>query len=499
LRSGGLAGGLLAVSDPGETRRPFWSGLRPRLLGALVLTAAVTLLVAALALFAPLKHQLKLNSTTLAVAILSGVKTRLGVVPPAANGGSYKQRVQIVADRLDDSNHLATLIIWRQRQGQIVKFVTTDRRRDAPISPALARQAFKAKGKPTHAEANGVLAVAARYRAEPPQGSKSGARYVVELFRPVDYVGQANSVVRSAFLEAAVAGLLVAFLLALALSARLVRRLRLLQTASRSLDERDLDTLVVPSDTVADEIGDLARGFATMHERLRQQELARRTFVVTASHELRTPLTSLDGMLELAADDLDREPVDLADARDRLARARQQARRLGRLASDLLDLSRIDAALELRSEPVELGETARAVAAEFHARAREGDVALRMGEVDGQAWAQADPGSVARIVRILLDNALRVAPPGSTISICVGGPEGEPTLEVSDTGPGVPDDERELIFQRFRRGRNRNDEGGFGLGLAIGTELAIRMGGTLELTDASPGATFRLTMPERPR
>lgn len=75
----------------------------------LVLTATVTLLVAALALLAPLKRQLRLNSTTLAVAIISSAKTQLGVVAPVAKGGSYRQRVQIVADRLDDTNHLATL------------------------------------------------------------------------------------------------------------------------------------------------------------------------------------------------------------------------------------------------------------------------------------------------------------------------------------------------------------------------------------------------------
>jgi signal transduction histidine kinase len=290
----------------------------------------------------------------------------------------------------------------------------------------------------------------------------------------------------------------VAIVLGIGFSSRLLRRLRLLQDASRTLDEHDLSTLAVPQDTGADEIGELARGFARMHARLRLQEDARRAFVATASHELRTPLTSLDGMLELLADDLEREPIDLADARERVARAQQQSRRLAGLASDLLDLSRLDALVSLRSEPVELGETARAVAAEFDSRARERENELALDEMSGQSWAQADPGSVARIVRILLDNALRVAPPNTTIEIRVGGPAGEPMIEVADGGPGVPEDERELIFERFQRGRGRSDEGGFGLGLAIGSELASRMGGTLELTDARPGATFRLTLPGVP-
>jgi signal transduction histidine kinase len=462
------------------------------LLGALVLTSVVTLATAAFTLLAPLESQLRQNSVNLTEAVLAGAKTQLGVIPLVeTNGLSYRQNVDTTADAIDDRNTLATLIVWHHdSRGRVVQFVATDTRRDARISNSLAVRAFAhtRKNSPVHTEVNGVLEVAGRYRAQ------GGQYYVLELFKPVDYVNTADSVVRSAFLDAALVGLAVALLLGITFSSRLLRRLRLLQDASRSLDERDLGTLVVPHEIVTDEIGELARAFATMHARLRRQEDARRAFVATASHELRTPLTSLDGMLELLADDLTREPIDLVDARERVARAQQQSRRLGGLASDLLDLSRLDAALELRSEPVELGETARAVAAEFDARAREREVALALDEVSGQAWAQADPGSVARIVRILLDNALRVAPPGSMIRLRIGA-GGTPTIEVSDEGPGVHADERELIFERFQRGRRRSDEGGFGLGLAIGSELAQRMGGTLVLTDdGGPGATFRLTL-----
>jgi signal transduction histidine kinase len=492
---------LRRVSESAGIRPTVRFGLRPRLLAALVLTAAVTLAAAALALLAPLESQLKKNSVSLTEAVISGAKTQLGVLPVLANGQPNKAQIQRKADRLDDVNSLTTLIIWtHNRRGRVVEFVDTDQRRDARIAPTLAKRAFRMRGgAPVYIESNGLLDVAARYRAMPPAGSTNGTYYVIEMFKPLDYVGQATGVVRSAFLEAALVGLIVAIVLGIGFSSRLLRRLRLLQDASRTLDERDLSTLVVPQDTVSDEIGELARGFATMHARLRQQEDARRAFVATASHELRTPLTSLDGMLELLADDLDSEPIDLADARERVARAQQQSRRLASLASDLLDLSRLDALVDLRSEPVALAETARAVAAEFDSRARARGVTLVLDQADGQSWAQADPGSVARIVRILLDNALRVAPAQTTIEIRIDGATGKPTIEVADAGPGVPDDERELIFERFQRGRGRSDEGGFGLGLAIGSELATRMGGTLELTDARPGATFRLRLSEVPR
>jgi signal transduction histidine kinase len=478
-------------SDPLVARPRVRFGLRPRLLGALVLVAAATLAAAALTLLAPLESQLRNNSLTLTRADVFGGKTQLGIIP-LLDGRPWELRMRHVADTIQDQDELDGVVVWT---ASLTHIADTDPRHYRDVSAALARRAFAHPKSVVHSEAGNVLEVAARFRG---QGTTptNGSYYVVEVFKAIDYVGTADSVVRSAFLKAALVGLLVALLLGIALSSRLLRRLRLLQDASRSLDERDLGTLVVPHDVVSDEIGELARGFATMHARLRQQEDARRAFVATASHELRTPLTSLDGMLELLADDLARDPIDLADARERVARAQQQSRRLGGLASDLLDLSRLDAPLQLRSEPVELGETARAVAAEFDARARERDISIALDEHGGQSWAQADPGSVARIVRILIDNALRVAPAGSAVEIRVG-VDGAPAIEIADAGPGVPAAERELIFERFKRGSGRGGEGGFGLGLAIGSELAARMDGTLELLDAGePGATFRLTLPQ---
>jgi signal transduction histidine kinase len=232
-----------------------------------------------------------------------------------------------------------------------------------------------------------------------------------------------------------------------------------------------------------------------MQSRLQHQEEARRAFVATASHELRTPLTSLEGMLELLDDDLRSGDPDLQDARSLVERARAQSRRLGRLAGDLLDLSRIDAEVELRSEPVELGELSRAVLAEIELGASERGV---MALLEGGAvpvWALGDPGSVARILRILLDNAIRVSPDGGTVRVELLG-EPMPTLSVCDDGPGVPEGERELIFERFQRGHQTGGQGGFGLGLAIGRELAQRMGGELVLDDAAgSGARFTLRLP----
>jgi len=385
--------------------------LRPRLLAALVLTAAVTLGAAAVALLAPLQSRLKGDAVNLTKTLVAGEKTTFGVIQ-LYHGQPNRHKIYKTARQFDRDNKLVGVIVWLDRAGTLVDWADTRTDKDAPVSPSLARRALRPRYRyaTVSHEGGGLLAVAAAYRGPRPTGAALGSLFVLEVLRPLDYVSEANEVVRSAFLDAALVGLAVALVLGIALSSRLLRRLRMLQDASRSLDESALGTLVLPHEIVSDEIGELARAFSTMHGRLRQQEDARRAFVATASHELRTPLASLDGMLELLAEDLAVEPIDLDDARDRVASAQLQSRRLRGLASDLLDLSRLDASLELRSEPVELGETARAVAAEFDARASERGVALALDELNGQSWAQADPGSVARIVRILLDNALHVAP-----------------------------------------------------------------------------------------
>ena len=196
--------------------------------------------------------------------------------------------------------------------------------------------------------------------------------------------------------------------------------------------------------------------------------------------------------MELLAEDLEESRPDVPDAQRQVATARRELLRLSTLAEELLDLSRLDAAVALRSEAVELGELARAVAAEFGLRAGECDTAIEVVPPTGPCWGRGDPDAVARVVRILIDNALRYGD-GRDIRVTAGEAA---TVEVADRGPGVPVEERERIFERFYRGRVRGSEGGFGLGLAIGRELAERMGGTLTLADRPGGGTrFTLALP----
>jgi signal transduction histidine kinase len=320
------------------------------------------------------------------------------------------------------------------------------------------------------------------------------AHWVLAVRKPLDTVSAAVATVRRAFLYAALAGLGLTLILGIPLSGTIVRRLRRLRDAALQLAAEG-PPVQVPAERVRDEVGDLARAFDQMQLQLKHQEEARRAFVSTASHELRTPLASLDGMLELLDDDLRSGDPDLADAHSLLERARTQSRRLARLAADLLDLSRLDAQVQLRSEPVELGELSRAVLAEFELGTEERGIISTLDDSVGQVWARGDPGSIARIVRILLDNAVRVSPQGGEVTVQLRNGDNA-SLTVHDEGPGVPPEERELIFERFQRGSLASGTAGFGLGLAIGRELADRMGGELVLESIDlPGATFTLRLP----
>jgi signal transduction histidine kinase len=359
-----------------------------------------------------------------------------------------------------------------------------------PYDPDVIK-AFRTRGGAIYSI--GTLGGAEYAKAALPFTSAS-QRWVLVVRKPLDSVTAAVSTVRRAFLYAALAGLALTLLLGIPLSATIVRRLRRLRHAALQLAQ-DGPPVAVPADRRRDEVGDLARAFDQMQQRIQQQEEARRAFVSTASHELRTPLASLDGMLELLDDDLGSGNPDLDDARSLLDRARTQSRRLARLAADLLDLSRLDAQVQLRSEPVELGELSRAVLAEFELGTEERGIVSTLDDSAGQVWARGDPGGVARIVRILLDNAVRVSPQGGEITVALRNGE-HATLTVRDEGPGVLAEERELIFERFQRGRAASGSAGFGLGLAIGRELAERMGGELVLERTElPGATFTLRLP----
>ena len=171
---------------------------------------------------------------------------------------------------------------------------------------------------------------------------------------------------------------------------------------------------------------------------------------------------------------------------------REQVDRLTKLTVDLLDLSKLDAdAIQIRHEPVDLTDCARRVAAEFGPALEGRRGSLRVGDAPG-VLARADPERVAQIMRILIDNALTHTPEGTAISVGAQLENGSAGLVVTDDGPGIEPRSRERVFERFYTG---DDVSGSGLGLAIARELAVRMGGSIELRSRRGRTEFELRLP----
>ncbi len=287
------------------------------------------------------------------------------------------------------------------------------------------------------------------------------------------------STIATAF--AAVLGYLLATLFA--------RRIRRLEVAAERIADGRFDEAV--SDAAADELGQLARAFERMRLRLASLDRARAEFIANASHELRTPLFSLSGFLELMGTD---EGIDAATREDFLDEMRVQVARLTKLATDLLDLSRMDAGrLTVADETLELTVVGDLLVTEFGPRVAMSQQTLEL-DADRPVAARGDETRVLQIGRILVDNAIVHTPPGTAIRVSVEADGNRATLSVSDDGPGIPDDDRQAVFERFYR-LGGTVASGSGLGLAIARELAELMDGRVEL-ESRPGLTrFTLVLP----
>lgn len=252
-----------------------------------------------------------------------------------------------------------------------------------------------------------------------------------------------------------------------------------------------------------DEVGRLSQTFRETLERLQiemdrvtQTDSQRREMVANVSHDLRTPLTALIGQLEtirLKGDELDR------DARERFIEAAVlNAHHLRRLTDSLSELAKLDSPeLCIEREPIALGELADDLAQRFGTRAEAAGVLLRVTYPDRLPLARVDAALIERAIGNLIDNAIRVTPPGGTVELRVR-PDAEGVrVEVADTGPGVATDDQARVFQRFYQGSKvREQRGSMGLGLAIVKRVAELHGGRVGL-DSAPtrGATFWLLIP----
>jgi signal transduction histidine kinase len=456
-------------------------GLRARIVVVMAVISALTLAVAAVTLLSPLDRRLQLNALDNFAVSLRNERGAIAALDEdtLTRGDRRLTRVARILAR-----HNGAEISIFTPAGRLL--VSTDPDDHAPFRTRAAAAASRTTRRT-------LLGNGKEKVAEVSMPVQAGGRHaILSARKAIGDSHAATAVVRRAFTVAAAAGIAGALLVGLLLAGRLVARIRHLRDTALRVADIGPNAEFKP-DGGRDEIGDLSQAFATMQQRLREQEQARRAFVATASHELRTPLASLSVMLDMVLGDLRSTPVDVAGAQTQAAKADAQVQRLSLLAGELLDLSRLDARLPLRTEAVELSAILESVVAELSVRLTEQQRTIDVGG-ERAAWALGDPGSVAQIIRVLLDNALRHNAAGTCVSARVELVDHVARVVVADDGPGVMAEDRERIFERFARGAQATD-GGFGLGLAIGRELARQMDGDLALEASERGARFALWLP----
>jgi signal transduction histidine kinase len=274
----------------------------------------------------------------------------------------------------------------------------------------------------------------------------------------------------------------------------LTRPLREMADAADTMAHGTYDRRVTA--TSRDEIGALAVAFNKMAAELAETDRVRRDLVANVSHELRTPITALQAVLENLVDGV--EPPDPQTLRTMLA----QVERLGRLVTQLLDLSRLESGtVPLDRQPFAVRPLLEHAVRESQLHAPGVDIAVQVGVPEPAA--DGDPERVHQVVANLLENALRYTPTGGKVAVAARRDADVVRIEVSDEGPGIPDSEASRVFERFYRAdqsRSSTDGGGAGLGLAIARWIVELHGGEIRPERREPhGCRMVVTLPAATR
>jgi two-component system OmpR family sensor kinase len=316
-------------------------------------------------------------------------------------------------------------------------------------------------------------------------------RYVWLLYaRPLSELDHTTARIQFFLLLGVLGGTFLALLAGLATAQRAIRPVVELTEAAREIERTRDPSRHVPLPKADDEVAELARTLEGMLQGLdaartgTERALHRqREFVADASHELRTPLTSVLASLELLSEELEGEQADTAQA------ALRSARRMRRLVGDLLLLARADARRFHTHTPTELSDVLTEAASEIGPMAQHHDLAI-----DAQpAVVSGSRDELHRMVLNLLENAVKHTPPGTRISASTSSSDGHAVVTVEDTGPGVPSELAQRVFERFVRGGGEGAKGS-GLGLSIVRAVAESHGGSVAMTRAQHGSGTRFVV-----
>jgi two-component system, OmpR family, sensor histidine kinase TctE len=223
---------------------------------------------------------------------------------------------------------------------------------------------------------------------------------------------------------------------------------------------------------------------------LRAGAQSQQQFIATTAHQLRTPITGMQAQLEVLAAEPAAQPI-----RERVRTLQEGIRQLAHTSNQLLALARADPSANVvaKTQAVDLGAMANDIAARYFDRALRANIDL--GVETASVSIGADPSLIDDLLSNLLDNALKYTPAGGRVTVSVAAPNHKALIAVEDSGPGIPEDERHRVRQRFYRSPNSPGHGS-GLGLAIADEIARLYGATLSIgTAAGGGARITVQFP----
>jgi two-component system, OmpR family, sensor histidine kinase BaeS len=300
---------------------------------------------------------------------------------------------------------------------------------------------------------------------------------------------------RAALLSAvgwsAAAAVLGALLVGVGMARGVVQPIRRLSTAVKSL-RLGASSMRLGPNAGPGELGELGRAFDAMAVSLEREDQLRRALVADVAHELRTPIAIMQAETEALADGM----IPASPAA--LSSLNEEAVRLARMVEDLQTLASAEASgLDLQPRLLDLGRVAADAAESLSRRFRASGVELEQRLPPTPALG--DPRRLHQVVTNLLDNAAKYTPPGGKVTVRSGTEDGAAVLEVSDTGPGIPLNERSLVWDRFYRGGSGRFADGSGIGLAVVKELVDAHGGRISVGDAAGGgARFTVQLPRLP-
>lgn len=294
-----------------------------------------------------------------------------------------------------------------------------------------------------------------------------------ELLRPITYT--------------AIVGLVLAFIISLLLARWISNPIRQIDKATHSVVSGKYEPILPEGPS---EIRELATSFNRMSQQVAQAQQSQRDLVANVSHELKTPLTSIQGFTQAILDGVIQTPEEIQQT---VALIHTESGRMSRLVQDLVSLARLESDNGFHQEQVDLTALLRHILYQFNIQAESRGLSL-VDQLEPLPVITGNADRLAQAFSNLMDNALKYTPAGGTITLAGNQEVGVVVIRVSDTGPGIPPEDRENVFERFFRSEETHSseaQTSAGLGLAITRQIIRLHHGTIYVEPNSPhGSIF---------